>query len=89
MVEVRACPSDPLFPESLSFQAYELHSFACDPPEGWVVTAVSEGCIQAVRHPDRPLSGVMFHPEVRNDDVLARFLSLCREKDTGYGSGRP
>ncbi|HVP97603.1 type 1 glutamine amidotransferase [Methanoregula sp.] len=74
------CP-DPLLPEKPAFEAYELHSFACDPPPGWVVTAVSDRCVQAVRHPDRPLFGVMFHPEVRNDAVVERFCSYCRKQE--------
>jgi GMP synthase (glutamine-hydrolysing) len=81
MTTVTAEKPDPLLPGSPAFQAYELHSFTCDPPPGWVVTAVSDGGIQAVRHPDRPLYGVMFHPEVRNDGVVERFLSLCEKKD--------
>ena len=40
--------------------------------------------VQVIRHPDRPLYGVMFHPEVRNEWLIRRFLALCgpsREKD--------
>ena len=42
--------------------------------------AVSDTGIQAVRHPEKPIFGVMFHPEVRNDEVVERFLALCREE---------
>jgi GMP synthase (glutamine-hydrolysing) len=79
MTTVRVTGPDPLLPDGPAFEAYELHSFACDPPAGWVVTAVSDRCMQAVCDPDRPLYGVMFHPEVRNDLVVERFCSLCRE----------
>ena len=79
MTTVRVTRPDPILPDRPAFEAYELHSFACDPPPGWEVTAVSDRCGQAVRHPGRPLSGVMFHPEVRNDLVVERFCSLCRE----------
>jgi GMP synthase-like glutamine amidotransferase len=79
MTTVQVTRSDPLFPDCPSFEAYELHSFACDPPPGWDVMAVSDRCVQAVCHPDQPLYGVMFHPEVRNDGVVERFCSLCRE----------
>jgi len=79
MTTVRVTRPDPLLGDRQAFTAYELHSFACDPPPGWEVTAVSDRCVQAVRHPDRPLSGVMFHPEVRNDLVVERFCALCRE----------
>jgi GMP synthase (glutamine-hydrolysing) len=78
MTRVRSGMTDPLLGSAGEFEAYELHSFACDPPPGWVVTAVSDTCVQAVRHPSRPLFGVMFHPEVRNDHVVERFCALCR-----------
>jgi len=78
MTTVQVTHPDTLLPKGPAFEAYELHSFACNPPPGWIVTAVSDHCVQAVRHPDRPLFGVMFHPEVRNDVVVERFCSLCR-----------
>lgn len=83
MTRIRTEAPDPLLGAPGDFEAYELHSFACDPPHGWVVTAVSDRCVQAARHPDRPLFGVMFHPEVRNDHVVERFCALCRD-----GTGR-
>jgi GMP synthase (glutamine-hydrolysing) len=79
MTAVRVTRPDPILPDRPAFEAYELHSFSCDPPPGWEVTAVSDRCVQAVHHPDRPLFGVMFHPEVRNDGVVERFCALCRE----------
>jgi GMP synthase-like glutamine amidotransferase len=82
MTSIRTGIPDPLLPGTPEFTAYELHGFTGNPPPGWVVTAVSDEGIQAVHHPDRPLYGVMFHPEVRNDTVVERFLSLCGEKDT-------
>jgi GMP synthase (glutamine-hydrolysing) len=87
MTTVRALMPDPLLGDTGEFAAYELHTFACDAPPGWEVTAVSDRCIQAVRHPDRPVFGVMFHPEVRNDHVVERFCALCRER-SATGSGR-
>ncbi len=79
MTEITVLKTDPLFPEENAFRAYELHSFASNPPEGWVITAVSDGYVQAVHHPDRPIFGLMFHPEVRHEDLIVRFLSLCHE----------
>ena len=80
MTEVRVCAPDPVLPPGPAFQAYELHSFTCEPPREWIATAVSDTGIQAIRHPERPIFGVMFHPEVRNDEVVERFLALCREE---------
>ena len=80
MTRVRSGMTDPLLGNAGEFEAYELHSFACDLPPRWVVTAVSDSCIQSFRHPTRPLFGVMFHPEVRNDHVVERFCALCRDR---------
>ena len=80
MTTVRTSAPAPILPEETEFLAFELHTNTCDPPPGWVTLAVSETGIQAVRHPDQPLFGVMFHPEVRNDAVVERFLTLCRDR---------
>jgi GMP synthase-like glutamine amidotransferase len=85
MTKVRGMLPDPLIGSPAEFEAYELHSFACDPPPRWLVTATSEHFVQAVRHPDRPLFGVMFHPEVRNDHVVERFCALCRDENERSG----
>jgi GMP synthase (glutamine-hydrolysing) len=34
--------------------------------------------VQVIRHRDRPVYGVMFHPEVRNEWLVRGFLTLCR-----------
>ena len=60
------------------FEAYELHGLAVVPPASFRVLATSPSGIQAIRHPDRPLYGVMFHPEVRNEWLIRRFLDLCQ-----------
>jgi len=47
-----------------------------------VALASSENCdIQAMRHRDRPLFGLQFHPEVEHTqfgaDIFRNFLKLC------------
>jgi len=79
MNEIRVTETDSIFSTSLSFSAYELHTLACTDPGPFRVLAVSDRCIQVIRHPIRPLYGVMFHPEVRNEWVVERFLSLTRK----------
>lgn len=80
MTEIRATGADPLLSEPPSFSAYELHTLACTDPGSLEVLAVSDRCIQIVRHPTRPVYGVMFHPEVRNEWVVERFLSIARKE---------
>jgi GMP synthase-like glutamine amidotransferase len=76
MTGIRVTGTDPLFSESRSFSAYELHTIAIIDPGPFKVLAVSDRCIQVIRHPVRPVYGVMFHPEVRNEWAVERFLSL-------------
>ena len=78
MTGIRVTGTDPFFSESLSFSAYELHTIACIDPGPFKVLAVSDRCIQVIRHPVRPVYGVMFHPEVRNEWAVERFLSLAQ-----------
>lgn len=80
MTGISVTGSDPLFQKSLLFPAYELHTLACSDPGPMNVVAVSDRCIQVIRYPGRLVYGVMFHPEVRNEWVVERFLSLVRNK---------
>ncbi|MDH7511022.1 MAG: gamma-glutamyl-gamma-aminobutyrate hydrolase family protein [Methanolinea sp.] len=92
MEEVRVLCKNPILPPPPSFSAYELHRYSCVPPPGWKTLAVSKNCVQAVSHPELPLFGVLFHPEVRNESVIERFLSLAnpgKEKGGGWGQDVP
>jgi GMP synthase (glutamine-hydrolysing) len=77
MTEVRCTRPDPLCAGKERFSAYALHRLAIPLPEEFIALARSDRCIQAIRHRSRPFCGVMFHPEVRNDWVIERFLDLC------------
>lgn len=79
MTDIHVVVQHPLLPLQPSFQAYELHSFSCSLPPGFEALAVSTTCLQAMRHLRHPRFGVMFHPEVRNDRVVERFLEMCGE----------
>jgi len=82
MTEVRVVKADPLFSGMDGFMAYELHNRAVRPPGCFDVLAVSADCIQAMRHASLQVYGVMFHPEVRNEWVVERFVQAC----TGRGN---
>ena len=71
-------PGDPLFCEQMktTFQAYEMHQYGILPGDNFTVIARSESGVQAVRHRNRPVWGVQFHPEVRNEWVVKQFLEL-------------
>ncbi len=65
------------FIDRSEFMAYELHRYAPCPPDDFVVMAKSDCCIQVVKHRSLPCYGVMFHPEVRNEWVVEKFLAVC------------
>jgi GMP synthase (glutamine-hydrolysing) len=74
MTDVRVTAPDPLFAGMTGFPAYELHERAVETPRGFIPLAVSDRCVQAIRHRSLPLYGLLFHPEVRNEWVIERFL---------------
>ena len=65
------------FIDRSEFMAYELHRYGPCPPDVFVVLAKSESCIQVVKHRSLPCYGVMFHPEVRNEWIVEKFLAVC------------
>jgi GMP synthase-like glutamine amidotransferase len=82
MAEQKVVVPDPLLDGRERFPAYELHSLSVEPPPSFTVLATSLSGAQVIRHRDRPVYGVMFHPEVRNEWLISRFLSLCRPEET-------
>lgn len=71
-----------------AFQATRYHSLIVDRatvPEGFVVNAeTGDGLIMGMRHADRPLHGVQFHPESiaseQGQRILENFLSISTDK---------
>lgn len=58
-------------------KSYALHSKIVDIGDHFESCAISEKCIHAVNHKSKEFYGVMFHPEVRNRDILISFLKNC------------
>lgn len=78
-------PSHPLFAGFASpFRVWASHNDqVTELPPGWHGLAHSPTCrFEAMAHPDRPIFGVQFHPEVEHTEhgreLLERFVSLCR-----------
>jgi GMP synthase-like glutamine amidotransferase len=72
MTEIVTLKENLLF--SSSFKAYTLHNYAIVPSAEFEVMAESAKCVQAIKHKRKELYGVLFHPEVRNKEVIQRFI---------------
>jgi len=55
-------------------EVYELHNL-CLKPKVFTILAESEKCVQVIKHPQKPIYGVLFHPEVRNKNIIASFIT--------------
>jgi GMP synthase-like glutamine amidotransferase len=76
MTDVNVITRDEITGEERTFPAYELHNFGVTLPPGCTGVARSGCCLQAFRYDRTRWRGVMFHPEVRNEWVVERFVNL-------------
>ena len=73
MTQITTVKDNPLF--SGDFKAYSLHSYCVEASSALEVWAQSTKCIQAIRHKNSAIFGLLFHPEVRNPQILTNFIS--------------
>jgi GMP synthase-like glutamine amidotransferase len=73
MTKVETLKANPLF--SSRFKAYSLHNYSIQPSNEFEALAESAKCIQAIKHKQKDIYGVLFHPEVRNKEIIQRFIS--------------
>lgn len=74
MTQIRTLSENPLF--TGTFNAYSLHTLSVESSDEFEVLAESPKCLQAIKHKQKPLYGVLFHPEVRNPKIIKNFLHL-------------
>jgi GMP synthase (glutamine-hydrolysing) len=74
MAEIATLRENPLFQGD--FKAYTLHNYSVGLCQSFEVIAQSTKCIQAIKHKQKNIYGVLFHPEVRNQEILKRFIQL-------------
>ena len=72
MTQVTTLKANPLF--SSSFKVYALHNYAIQPSPEFDVLAESAKCVHAIRHKRKEIFGVLFHPEVRNREIIQQFI---------------
>jgi GMP synthase-like glutamine amidotransferase len=76
MAQIRPLKANPMF--SSTFKAYTLHNYSVTSSPEFDVLAESENCVQAIKHKRTETYGVLFHPEVRNRDIIQRFVLRFR-----------
>ena len=74
MTPIISLKDNPLF--SADFKAYSLHSYCVEASKEFEVWAKSGECIQVIKHKTKPIYGALFHPEVRNPELIKRFIEL-------------
>jgi GMP synthase-like glutamine amidotransferase len=72
MTAITCVKDNPLF--TGDFRAYSLHSVFVEASDRFEVLAQSTKCIQALKHKTKPIYGVLFHPEVRNQEIIKKFI---------------
>ncbi len=72
MTNVNTRQVNPLFLGD--FKAYSLHSVCVEPTADFEVWAKSPLCVQVIKHKSKNIYGTLFHPEVRNQEILRNFV---------------
>jgi GMP synthase-like glutamine amidotransferase len=76
LLELEIIKETPLLGEMKMIEGYHLHNFGATLPEGFQVVAGRAEYVEAFKHLERPIYGIIFHPEVRNRWILERFAEL-------------
>ncbi len=74
MTQINMLKENPLF--CGDFKAYSLHSYCVEPSGDFYVWAKSTKCVQIIKHKIKPIYGALFHPEVRNPELIKCFILL-------------
>jgi GMP synthase (glutamine-hydrolysing) len=74
MTQINMLKENPLF--CGDFKAYSLHSYCNEPSGDFEVWAKSTKCVQIIKHKIKPIYGMLFHPEVRNPELIKCFILL-------------
>jgi GMP synthase-like glutamine amidotransferase len=72
MTQITVLKPNPLFSSTL--KAYSLHNFSVVPSDEFEVLSETTQCVQAIKHRQKDIFGVLFHPEVRNREIIERFV---------------
>jgi GMP synthase (glutamine-hydrolysing) len=54
--------------------AFELHTYGMTPSQDFISFARSHLSIQGIKHRKKEIYGILFHPEVRNQQIIKEFI---------------
>ncbi len=74
MTQIISLKENPLF--SSDYNAYSLHSYCIEPTKDFEIWAKSSKCAQVIKHKNKKTYGILFHPEVRNQEIIKRFIEI-------------
>lgn len=74
MTKIKTVKENMLF--STEFEAYSLHNYTVNDSNNIDVIAKSSNCINAIKVKNKEIYGVLFHPEVRNQQIMKNFLKI-------------
>ena len=60
---------------SKDIEVYELHNNGLENLDSFDILAETT-TIQSIKHKEKPFYGIMFHPEVRNEEIVKNFIRL-------------
>jgi GMP synthase-like glutamine amidotransferase len=66
----------PLLGELRQIDGYHLHNYGVTLPEEFLLVAGTTEVVEAFKHRERSIYGIIFHPEVRNKWILEGFAGL-------------
>ncbi|MBI2106429.1 gamma-glutamyl-gamma-aminobutyrate hydrolase family protein [Candidatus Woesearchaeota archaeon] len=71
MIKIKTIKKNILFDKK--FEAYSLHNYSVNKSKSIDVIAKSDKCISAIKVKNKEIYGVLFHPEVRNNEIINNF----------------
>nr|MBD3623700.1 hypothetical protein [Sunxiuqinia sp.] len=82
--EVEVIQDDPIFAGiGKTFTTRQMHNDSVTLPNKFIHLAKSATCFnQAMKHPDKPLYTVQFHPEYLNPELIQNFIRICVQHKT-------
>lgn len=74
LVKIKTLKKNPLFSGEL--RVYALHSCSLENLKEFDLLAKSDQSVHAIKKKKKPFYGLLFHPEVKNKEIIERFLEL-------------